>query len=227
MEKKKALIIEDIPAQAQLAECSLGMSSKFEFEVDIASDGALGLGFLMKEDYDVAIIDRQLPKLEGLEIVRTMRAVGKNTPVIIMTCLNSVESERECWNLQVDGFMPKPIKPERFVMSVEAVVERYVRAMGKKELRVRDVTIDMLKRKVTRNGKAVKLTTKEYNVFELLAYNQGEEITYEDIEKHAYDYKVDNRHTIHVCVDQIKSKLKAAGGVFEISNVPRVGYVIR
>ncbi len=228
MEKKRALIIEDNSSHSRLAKRALEKYSEFDFEVKIVDNAPEGLGLVLSNDFDIAIIDRQLNGAEGLDIVRSMRKYGKDTPVLVLTCMAGEENQIEGLKLKVDDYQTKPFSKEVLALRVDAIVARRSRAQQAEKVYVRDVMVDLTDEKVYRNGERVYLSKLEYKIFELLANNVGVDITYDEIAKRAYGVEGVKAHTIQVTMGTLRSKLNNAGvGDFEIKNLSGKGYVIR
>lgn len=164
--------------------------SRSGYAVDVAGDGEQGLWLAESNRYDVIILDIMLPKLDGLGVLRRLRAAGRQDHVLLLTARDTVADRVDGLRRGADDYLTKPFALEELLARVEALCRR---AYGDKDatLRAGDLQIDTLAKQVTRNGHPVELTAREYSLLEYLVRRRGEVVSRPEIEEHIYDGAVD------------------------------------
>ncbi|MCX6953931.1 MAG: response regulator transcription factor, partial [Verrucomicrobia bacterium] len=183
----RILVVEDSPRLQRTVGTALRRSG---YAVDVAGDGEEGLFLAESNEYDAIVLDIMLPKRDGLDVLRTLRAHGRATHVLLLTARDSVADRVDGLQAGADDYLVKPFALEELLARVQALCRR---AYGKKQpsLTVADLEIDPLARSVRRGGQAVELTAREYLLLEYLARRRGEVVSRGDIEAHIYDGQVD------------------------------------
>src|SRR5690606_37035303 len=159
----RLLLIEDDLEAAQYLARGLGESG---YEVEVAADGRIGKERALAGAHDLIIADRNLPHIDGLTIVQMARAAGNSTPVLILSALGSV-----------DDYLIKPFAFDELLARIEALLRRGQGAAVLTRLKVGDLELDLLTRSVTRAGRRIDLTTKEFQLLEYLMRRQGQVVT--------------------------------------------------
>ncbi len=156
------------------------------FAVDVAADGAEGLALAEMNDYDALVLDVMLPKLDGLALLRRLRAAGKTTHVLLLTARDTVADRVEGLRLGADDYLVKPFALAELLARVEALCRR---AYGAKSgaLRIGPLELDLSARRLRREGADVELTAREWRLLEYLALRRGEVVPRAEIEAHIYD----------------------------------------
>ena len=136
--------------------------------VDHAADGKEGLHLAMTESYDVLVVDRMLPGLDGLSLIQSLRDNGKRTPVLILSALGEVDDRVKGLQAGGDDYLAKPYAFSELVARIEALLRRGSEARVDSRLRVADLEMDLLARTVTRNGQRIDLQPREFRLLEYL-----------------------------------------------------------
>ncbi|MGD9597783.1 MAG: response regulator transcription factor [Steroidobacteraceae bacterium] len=218
----RVLYVEDSPRLARSVATALERSG---YAVDTAADGEEGLWRIETAAYDAIVLDIMLPKLDGLAVLKRMRAGGNDAHVLLLTARDTVADRVEGLRIGADDYLVKPFALEELLARVEALCRR---AYGAKQtvIHVGDVAIDTAQRSVTRAGRAIELTAREYNLVEYLARRRGEVVPRADIEEHLYSdatSPVSNAVDSAVCI--LRRKLAGGNGLPLIRTRRGLGYV--
>ncbi len=165
------------------------------FAVDTAGDGAEGLWLARTNDYDVIVLDIMLPEMDGLTVLQRLRELQRPSPVLILTCKDTVEDRVKGLNAGADDYVVKPFAFPELLARVRALVRRKYDVKSP-TLRVADLVIDTASRTVQRGSEAIDLTAREYGLLEFLAYRAGQLVTRTDIWEHLYN--LDDQATSNV-----------------------------
>ena len=196
------------------------------FVVDMAYDGEEGLYLALHERYNLLILDIMLPKIDGTEILKSIRENGIDTPVIFLTAKDTKRDIVEGLNLGADDYMVKPFSIHELLARVRAILRR-AKGEGGVELRVADLTMDLTTRKVFRGGKRIDLTPKEYALLEYLMRNQGQILTRTMISESIWDYHFDSlTNVIDVHVYHLRNKIDKDFKPRLLHTIKGVGYVL-
>jgi DNA-binding response OmpR family regulator len=219
----RLLLVEDSPRLQLSVATALRRSG---YAVDLAGDGEEALWLAESNRYDLVLLDRMLPKLDGLEVLRRLRAAGRDTHVLLLTARDSVADRVEGLGAGADDYLVKPFALEELLARVQALCRR---AYGTKSpvLAVADLEIDTLARTVRRAGQPVELTSREYQLLEYLARRAGQVVARSEIEEHIYDGQVDPMSNVvdsAVCV--VRKKIAAANDAPLIHTRRGQGYVL-
>lgn len=181
----KILIIED---EHKIANSIKKGLEQEHFVVDVAYDGMEGLDLVLSEEYDLIILDRLLPSLDGIEICKKARAKGVHTAVILLTAKGQLTDKVEGLDAGADDYMVKPFAFEELLARVRALLRR-PKSTVTSVLSVSDLTIDTASYEVKRDTKQILLTQKEFMLLEYLARNKGKILTKDQIINHVWDYE--------------------------------------
>lgn len=196
------------------------------YAVDTAGDGEEGLWYASANDYDAIILDLMLPKLDGLTILRRLRKEGNAVHVLILTARDSLEDRVRGLNLGADDYLVKPFAFDELVARVRALVRRRY-AAKEPVLRVADLEVDTLARRVRRGGQAIDLTAREYALLEFLAARAGRPVSRTEIWDHLYDFAAEPRsNVINVYVGRLRRKLESGGRPRILHTRRGMGYVL-
>ena len=192
------------------------------FAVDTAADGAEGLAAAELNDYDALVLDVMLPKLDGLALLRRLRAAGKTTHVLLLTARDTVADRVEGLRLGADDYLVKPFALAELLARVEALCRR---AYGAKSgaLRIGPLALDLSARRLQRDGAAVELTAREWRLLEYLALRRGQVVPRAEIEAHIYDEFVEPMSNV---VDTAVYGLRRKIGAHFIRTRRGLGYVL-
>ncbi|NDF12585.1 MAG: DNA-binding response regulator [Proteobacteria bacterium] len=192
-----------------------------EFNVEWVQDGESTLLALEANDYTLVILDVNLPKLTGLQVLKRLREMTKHTPVLIMTARDGVDDRVEGLNLGADDYLVKPFELKELVARVRAIIRR---SLGRSEARIvcGDVELDINARLVKKQGELVKLAAKEYKVLLLLMEHAGKLLSKSEIEESIYDVSdAVESNTVETAIYALRKKL----GKELITTIRGVGYM--
>lgn len=220
------LVIED---DAQAATFVAKGLSESGHTVDIAGDGRDGLLKAASEAYDVLIVDRLLPGLDGLGVIRTLRATGNATPVLFLTALSTVDHRVEGLRAGGDDYLAKPFAFSELLARVEALGRRRGGAGSEVTiLRVADLEMDLLSRRVTRAGQPIDLQPREFKLLEALMRAQGRVMTRTMLLEKVWDYSFDPQtNVIDVHISRLRQKVDKDFEPPLIETVRGSGYCLR
>ncbi|WP_293677313.1 response regulator transcription factor [uncultured Phenylobacterium sp.] len=173
--------------------------------VDHVADGRQALFQVAAETYDVIVLDRMLPNVDGLKILQTMRASGDSTPVLILSALGDVDNRVKGLRAGGDDYLAKPFAFSELLARVEALSRRKGVMQETTELRLADLEMNLLARTVTRRGQAIDLTTREFRLLEYLLRNAGRVVSRSMLLEAVWDYNFDPQTNI---IDQHVSRLR-------------------
>ncbi|HTF97408.1 MAG TPA: response regulator transcription factor [Cellvibrio sp.] len=196
--------------------------------VDLAEDGETGLHLASTEKYDVLIVDRMLPKLDGISIIKTLRGSGNLTGVLILSSLGDVDDRVTGLRSGGDDYLVKPFAFIELLARVEALGKRASSPLSAQStlLKVGDLEMDLLAHKVRRNGKIIELQTREFKLLEYLVKFKGQLVTRTMLLEGVWDYHFDPQTSvIDVHISRLRKKLGDTGNTF-IKTVRGAGYII-
>ena len=196
--------------------------------VDHAVDGEEGLNLALEAVHDVLIVDRMLPKVDGLSIVRKLRDGGIKTPVLILSALADVDERVKGLRAGGDDYLGKPYAFSELLARVENLGHRASQAPLETRLRAADLEIDLLSRAVTRGGKAIPLQPREFKLLEYLVRNAGHIVTRTMLLENVWDYHFDPQtNVIDVHISRLRSKIDKGYDEPILQTVRGAGYMIR
>jgi two-component system copper resistance phosphate regulon response regulator CusR len=193
--------------------------------VDVAHDGIDGQHLAVHYDFDVIVLDAMLPGLDGFEVLRSLRAV-KGTPVIMLTARDGVEDRVKGLQGGADDYLVKPFSFIELLARLQALTRRG-RAQEPTLLRVGDLQVDLIGRKVHRGGQRIDLTAKEFALVALLARRQGEILSKTTIAELVWDMNFDsNTNVVEVAIKRLRSKIDAPFAQPLLHTIRGMGYVL-
>jgi two-component system OmpR family response regulator len=221
----KLLIVEDDREAAGYLKRAL---SEAGHAVDYAASGRDGLMLAAGETYDVAILDRMLPEIDGLAILRTIRAAGVKTPVLLLTALGGIDDRVEGLNAGGDDYLVKPFTFAELLARVNALARRPPPQQQRTELCVADLKLDLLKRMVTRAGQRIELQPREFQLLEYLLRHAGRVVTRTMLLESIWDFHFDPKtNIVETHISRLRGKIDR-GHVHELIHTVRgAGYVLR
>lgn len=196
--------------------------------VDLASDGERGFALAQENLHDVLIVDRMLPKLDGLKLISQLRAEGSKTPVLILSALSDVDERVKGLRSGGDDYLAKPYAFSELLARVEGLGSRNQIDPKNTKLKAMDLEVDLLTRAVSRNGKAILLQPREFKLLEYLVRNAGHIVTRTMLLENVWDYHFDPQtNVIDVHVSRLRAKIDKGFEQQLLQTVRGAGYMIR
>lgn len=205
---RRALIVEDDESVAEYIRKGLAENG---FAADVAQNGRDGLFLASEHVHDVIVTDRMMPGLDGLSMLKALRAAGIKAPVLMLSALDSVEDRVEGLRGGSDDYLTKPFSFAELMARIEALLRRAEQANEPGQaaaLAVGDLEINLLSRSVRRQGKLLKLVPREYSLLEFLARHQGQIVTRTMLLEKLWDYHFDpGTNVVDVHVSRLRRKI--------------------
>lgn len=222
---RRVLVIED---DAETAEQLVDCLRTNGYEVDLAIDGEDGLGRGLTSDYVVMTIDRMLPRIDGITVIRRLREEGIGTPALILSALGEVDDRVRGLRAGGDDYLVKPFASREMLARVDALARRSATALKDTVLRVGDLEIDLLERIVRRHGRRIELLPREFEVLEYLARNVGQVVSRAMLLQHVWDLHFDpTTNVIDVYVGRVRRKIESGQAYPLIHTIRGVGFCLR
>lgn len=219
------LVIEDDAETA--AYISKGLNEAGH-TVDHAEDGKEGLFMGMTNNYEVLIVDRMLPKLDGLSLIKALRAAKNTTSVLILSALGEVDDRVQGLRAGSDDYLVKPFAFTELLARCEALTRRGEAESAETEIRVADLEMNLLSRQVKRAGKVLDLQPREYRLLEYLMRHAGQVVTRTMLLEHVWDYHFDPQtNVIDVHVSRLRAKIDKQFDQPLLHTVRGAGYCLR
>ncbi len=221
----RLLVIEDDRETAQFLAKALAESGHI---ADLAHDGETGLHLATAGTYDVLIVDRMLPRRDGLSVVQTLRSEGARTPVLILSALGEVDDRVKGLRAGGDDYLGKPYSFSELLARVEALVRRVAPEEQATRYSVGDLVLDRLSHKVSRGAEAIVLQPREFRLLEYLMKHAGQVVTRTMLLEHVWDYHFDPQtNVIDVHISRLRAKLDKGFDKPLLHTVRGAGYVVR
>ena len=221
----KILIVEDEPKTGEYLRQGLNEAG---FVADLAANGGDGLHLALHGEYDLVILDVMLPELDGWQVLASLRRRGLEMPVLFLTARDQVEDRVKGLELGADDYLVKPFSFAELLARVRTILRRgRGGGLDSNVLRVADLELDLLRRRVTRGGKRIDLTAKEFGLLELLMRRQGEVLPRSLIASQVWDMNFDSdTNVIEVAMRRLRLKVDDGQSVKLIQTVRGMGYVL-
>jgi two-component system, OmpR family, response regulator len=198
------------------------------FAVDHALDGETGLHMALSEPYDAAIIDIMLPKLDGLSLIEELRRKRINLPLLILSAKRSVADRVKGLQTGGDDYMTKPFAFSELLARIQALIRRSSGATEPYQLKVADLTLNILTRSISRGEEKIELQPLEFSLLEYLLRNAGNVVTKTMIMEHVWDYNFDpHTNVVEVRICRLRDKIDKNYEKKLIQTVRGVGYVLK
>ncbi len=196
--------------------------------VDLATNGRDGLFLASGEAYDVMIVDRMLPGLDGLSLVKTVRAAGLKTPVLFLTTMAGVGDRVEGLDAGGDDYLVKPFAFSELSARINALARRPPMTQVETVLKVADLEMDLISRKVHRAGQAIDLQPREFRLLEYLMRNAGRVVTRTMLLENVWDFHFDPKtNIVETHISRLRSKIDRGFDTELIETVRGSGYLLR
>lgn len=221
----KLLVVEDDAATGAYLKKAL---SEAGHTVDGVASGREGLFLAAGEIYDVIVLDRMLPHMDGLAILRTIRASGVQTPVLLLTALGGIDDRVEGLEAGADDYLIKPFAMAELLARINALARRPPTQENSSVLQVADLKIDRLARVVTRGGVRIDLQPREFQLLEYLVRHSGRVVTRTMLLEGVWDFHFDPRtNIVETHMSRLRSKIDRGRGPELIHTVRGAGYCLR
>lgn len=223
--RRRILIVEDDPETAgQLAD----MLTKNGYEVDLAANGNDALRLGRSTEYVVITMDRMLPDIDGLAVMRSLREAGILAPVLIISALGEIDDRVRGLRAGGDDYLVKPFAFAEVVARIEALARRSAIVVKETVLRVGDLELDLVSRTASRLGREIKLLPREFQLLEYLIRNEGRVVSRAMLLQHVWDLHFDpTTNIIDVYVGRVRRKVDGQEDYPLIHTVRGVGYSVR
>ena len=220
----KILIVEDEPKTGKFLKKGL---TEAGFVADIAADGRDGLHLALTESYDLIVLDVMLPGIDGWGVLREMRCAGKQVPVLFLTARDQVDDRVKGLELGADDYLVKPFAFSELLARVRTLLRRGSIGHASENLKVADLELNLLCRRVMRAGKRIRLTAKEFALLELMMRRQGEVLPRLLIASQVWDMNFDSdTNVIDVAVRRLRAKIDDDFDVKLIRTMRGMGYML-
>ena len=220
----RILLAED---EKRLADALAYLLKKNTYAVDLAGDGVTALDLATSGIYDVIVLDRMLPGMEGVEILREIRAAGLQTPVIFLTAKDSVENRIEGLDAGADDYLIKPFSTDELMARIRALGRRGEAQLGPGRLKAGGLRIAPQQLEVECGGSTIPLTVKEMQLLELLVRNKGQTLSKEQILDRVWglDNEADPAN-VELYIHYLRKKISLANANLTLKTVRGVGYCL-
>jgi two-component system OmpR family response regulator len=219
----KILLIEDEPTVARFIQKGLKESGH---AVEHADNGKLGLELALSSQFDVIILDRMLPQMDGIEVLDNYRNAGIITPTLILSAKNKVDDKVKGLRAGADDYLTKPFAFEELLARIEILASRNAPTSNTK-LSLGDLDLDLINRAVTREGQVIDLQSKEFKLLEFLMLNSGKIVTRTMLLEKVWEYNFDPQtNVIDVHISRLRNKIDKGFPYPMIETIRGAGYMI-
>ncbi|CAN5494740.1 response regulator transcription factor [soil metagenome] len=219
----KILLVED---ERPLALAVSRILTEAGHHVTWAPDGATGESYAKNEGFDTIVLDVLMPKKNGWQVLESIRNAKINVPVLMLTAMDETSDKVKGLNLGADDYLSKPFEVPELVARVNALLRRD-KVQKSHLIRIADMEIDRESRTVTRSGKPINLTRREYDLLEALAVNEGRVLSRETIQERVWSDDEAFSNTVDVFIGTLRKKLDSPFPTKLIHTVVGFGYVLR
>ncbi len=219
----RILVIEDEKKVASFIKKGL---EEEHYAVDTAYDGETGFYMADVNEYDLIVLDLMIPKIDGLEVLKRIRSDKNNVPILVLTAKDTVEDIVKGLDSGCDDYLTKPFNFTVFLARIRALLRRE-KIEKEPLLKIADLTLSPVTHKVTRRGKEIELTSKEYALLEYFMRNPDKVLTRTMISEHVWDYHFDSlTNVIDVYVNYLRRKIDKDFELRLIHTIRGVGYIL-
>ena len=221
----RLLIVEDEKKTGEYLKKGLTESS---FTVDLADNGIDGLHLAMSEDFDLIILDVMLPKLNGWQILQTLRSSNIDIPVLMLTARDQIEDRVKGLELGADDYLVKPFAFVELLARIRNILKRNNKSVNTDTtIQIENLQLDLLRRRVFRDNEAITLTAKEFSLLELLMQRRGEVLSRSLIASQVWDMNFDSdTNVIDVAIRRLRNKVDKSYEPKLIHTIRGMGYVL-
>lgn len=222
----KILVVEDEPTLNKIIAKRLKIEA---YSVDSAFNGKEALEYISAADYDLLIVDIMMPEMDGLTLVKTIREQGSRVPVLFLTALDSTQDKVTGLDTGADDYLVKPFEFDELLARIRSLLRRSnPQQTASTQLSLADLTLDTRTHTVTRAGKEIALTPKEFSVLDYLLRNQGTVLSREQILEHAWDFSYEGySNMVDVYIKTLRKKIDKDFEPKLLHTVRGTGYVLK
>jgi two-component system, OmpR family, copper resistance phosphate regulon response regulator CusR len=226
MLKKKILLAED---EQKLATSVKSELERNNFDVQLAFDGQMAERFLNNETFDVVLLDLNLPKMNGFDLCKKARGISASVPIIILTAFGDIESKMNAFTLGADDYIVKPFHLNELLAKIHVFLRRSETTLNvSSKITIHDLEIIPDEKQVSRAGKEIKLTAREYQLLEYLARKNGRIASKLEIAENVWDIGFETgTNTIEVYISFLRNKIDFGSPVKLIHTKPGFGYFLK
>lgn len=218
------LMVED---DAKIANFVIKGLKQESFNVEHVNDGEEGFDYAMSHQFDVAIIDVMLPKLDGISLVKKLRQNKRDFPILILSAKNAIDDRVAGLQVGADDYLVKPFAFSELLARIQALIRRHQKGAEISQLKVQDLEMDCMRRKVFRNQSEIELQPKEFVLLEYLMRNKGRVISKTMIMENVWGYNFDPQtNVVEARVCHLRDKINKDSENKLIKTIRGVGYVI-
>ena len=220
----KILLIEDENNLASFIEKGLKQAG---YSVEISNNGSIGMKMAASECFDLILLDLMLPGMDGFDLLKNLKSFEVNTPVIIISALSNIQNVVKGFDLGAVDYIKKPFEWDELLARIRVIQKKNMNSSSEK-ITVDDLTIDIIARKVTRAGKEIRLTAKEYILLEYLARNANRIMSKNQIMERVWDLDFDpGSNIVEVHIYQLRRKVDKDFDYPLIETVVGLGYMLK
>jgi len=220
----RILLIEDDLEMARFLCKALGESGH---KIEHAGDGSVGLQYGLVNEYDVLIVDRMLPSMDGLTIIEELRSKEVMSPVLIISALDKVDERVKGLRSGGDDYLTKPFAFSELLARIEVLMRRRVGGVEDADLRVGDLILERLSHKVSREGRSIQLVPREYRLLEYLMRHKDQVVTRTMLLENVWDYHFDpGTNVIDVHMSRLRAKIDKGYDQSLLQTIRGAGYMI-
>jgi two-component system, OmpR family, copper resistance phosphate regulon response regulator CusR len=227
MEERKVLLVEDEPRIADTLRFGLTENG---YEVETAYDGNLGYKLFQSLKFNLVILDINLPGINGYELCKLIRQQDANIPIIMLTALNTLEDKIEGYDAGADDYIIKPFEFRELLMKIRVLMRRssHLHFPVGNVLKADDLQMNLDTKQVSREGKMINLTAKEFQLLEYLLRNKNRVVSRADIAINVWDIDFDtNTNIIDVYINYVRNKVDKPFGKKLIQTQVGMGYILK
>jgi two-component system, OmpR family, copper resistance phosphate regulon response regulator CusR len=227
MESNKILLVED---EQKIADTLSSGLSEQGFQVEAAYDGRTGLEKFSRGNFDLLVLDVNLPGMNGIELCRKVRSVNTNIPIIMLTALRTIDDKIEGYDSGADDYVVKPFEFRELLMKIRVLLKRTQAQAPPPEnvLRAGELELFPERKEVRRNGQNIHLTAKEFQLLEFLLRNKNRVVSRADIALNVWDIDFDtNTNVIDVYINYLRNKVDKPFEHKLIHTQVGMGYILR
>ncbi|HEY0110107.1 MAG TPA: response regulator transcription factor [Fibrella sp.] len=220
----RILLVEDEERLASFIRKGIAAEG---YEVEVAYDGRTGLSLFRRDIYEIIILDVNLPHMNGFDLCRSIRSENEAVPVLMLTALDSLADKSDGFNAGADDYLAKPFEFQELILRLRALTRRNG-SRPKQVLKLADLELNLDSKTVTRAGKRIDLTTREYSLIEYMMLNKGKIISRMDISERVWSLNFDNNsNVIDVYISYLRKKIDKGFSPRLLHTIVGMGYVLR